>query len=108
MVEEKEPTENEKKLKEVLASEKKIMKYRLFLLKVVAINRLKEMRTMAKELYNKLDDWIFYSSKSENDAVFELVRWIFLGMDLRKKMYKISLEVVNCRGMISLILSFRF
>jgi len=48
VVEEKEPTEIEKEMKDVLATEKRIMKYRLFMIKCVAISRLKEMRNMAK------------------------------------------------------------
>jgi len=31
------------------------------------------MRNMAKALYNKLDDWIIYGIKAENDAIYEQV-----------------------------------
>lgn len=74
VVEPPEPTPLEKELKETLNKEKAIMRYRLALIRTVAINRLKELRGMAKSLYAKLDDWIYYSNKCENDAVNQLVR----------------------------------
>ena len=66
----------EKELKETLAKEKAILRYRLALIKTVATNRLKELRSMAKSLYTKLDDWIYYSNKCENDAIDELVSFV--------------------------------
>ncbi len=69
-----EPTPLEKELKLTLSKEKAIMRYRLALIRAVAISRLKELRGMAKSLYGKLDDWIYYSNKCENEAVDQLVR----------------------------------
>jgi len=68
----KELTPLEKELKATIQTEKAIMRYRLYVIKSLAINRIKEMREKAKGLYNKLDDWLTYSIKAENDAVFEL------------------------------------
>lgn len=42
-------------------------------LKDTAISRLKEMRLNAVALYNKLQDWIVYAVKVENEAVNELI-----------------------------------
>ncbi len=38
----------------------------------MAISKLKEMRAMATALYNKMEDWIAYTVKVENDAVNEM------------------------------------
>ena len=43
------------------------------MLKDTAISRLKEMRLNAFALYNKLQDWIVYAVKVENEAVNELI-----------------------------------
>ena len=59
-----------------ISVEKSIIQYRLFVLYTIATTRVKELRIMAKALYNKLDDWIIYSIKTENEAVNEQVRHI--------------------------------
>lgn len=56
-----------------ILEEKKIIRYRLFILYTIAITRIKELRIMAKAVYNKLDDWIIYSLKAENKAVYDQV-----------------------------------
>jgi len=40
--------------------------------KFIKINRLKELRTMSTLLYNKLEDWLEYTSSVENNAVHEM------------------------------------
>ena len=84
--EKKELTPLEKEMKAAIQTEKAIMRYRLYVIKSLAINRIKEMREKAKELYNKLDDWLTYSIKAENDAVFELVRRFLLGVGVVNKL----------------------
>ena len=79
--EKKELTPLEKELSVTIQTEKAIMRYRLYVIKSLAINRIKEMREKAKTLYNKLDDWLTYGIKAENDAVFELVNWR-IGVDI--------------------------
>lgn len=74
--EKKELTPVEKEMKETLSTEKAILRYRLYLIKTFAISRIKEFREKAKGLYTKLEDWLNYSIKAENNAVDELV--IFL------------------------------
>ena len=60
-------------MKKALIAEKAIIRYRYAVIKSIAITRIKEMKSMTKAVYNKLEDWVLYSSKCENDAVFELV-----------------------------------
>ena len=72
--EKKDMTVLEKEMKKSLLTEKVILRYRFTVIKNMAINRIKEMRLMAKAVYNKLEDWVVYSIKCENDAVYELVK----------------------------------
>jgi len=70
--EKKELTPMEKELKQTLNTEKAIMRYRLYVIKNLAINTIKEMREKAKNLYAKFEDWLNYSNRAENNAVFSL------------------------------------
>ena len=58
---------------EAIRIEKAIIRYRLYLLKTFAISKIKELRVMANSIYSKLDDWIIFGIKAQNDAVYELV-----------------------------------
>lgn len=68
----------DKETEEAIAAENSIIRYRLFVLYTIAVTKIKEMRLMAKALYNKLDDWIIYGIKAENDALYEQVRIPFI------------------------------
>ena len=59
--------------KKAIQTEKAVFRYRLYMIKCVAISRIKEMRIQAKIIYNKLEEWNNYTNKVENEAVFELV-----------------------------------
>lgn len=63
----------DKEAEEAIATENSIIRYRVFILYTIAVTKIKEMRMMAKALYNKLDDWIIYGIKAENDALYEQV-----------------------------------
>ena len=76
--EKKELTPLEKELKQTINTEKAIMRYRLYVIKSLAIQRIKEMRDKAKTLYTKLEDWLNYSIKAENDAVDEMVNFVLI------------------------------
>lgn len=69
----KEPTQLEKELKQAVNTEKAIVRYRLYMIKTLAESRIKEMRIIANALYSKLDDWIYYSVKVENEALYQIV-----------------------------------
>ncbi len=38
------------------------------------ISRLRELRTVASALYNRLDDWIIFGIKRENEVTYEAVK----------------------------------
>jgi hypothetical protein len=48
---------------EAINIEKNIIQYRLYLLKNIAISKVKLLRLMAQVLYNRLDDWIVVTLK---------------------------------------------
>ncbi|EGR31169.1 hypothetical protein IMG5_116400 [Ichthyophthirius multifiliis] len=70
--EKKELNPLEKNMKEALHIEKSIFRYRIQVLKDFSISRLKEMKALSSILYGKLEDWIEYTFKIENDAVNEM------------------------------------
>ena len=78
----------DKEADEIIAVEKSIIKYRLFLLYSITISRLKEMRLMAKSLYNKLDDWIVYGIKAENDVLYEQTKILKKSIEKTEKLPK--------------------
>lgn len=69
----KEITPLEKELKQAINTEKAIVRYRLYMIKTIAESRIKEMRALANAVYNKLDDWIYYGVKVENEALYQIV-----------------------------------
>jgi hypothetical protein len=72
--EKKELSETEKEKLRVIAEEKAIFRYRVYMIKEVASMKLKDMRRQAKEVYERLEEMALYSSKVEEDAVNQLVR----------------------------------
>ena len=84
----KNQTALDREAEEIIAVEKSIIKYRLFLLYSITISRLKEMRLMAKSLYNKLDDWIIYGIKAENDILYEQTKIIKKAIEKTEKLPK--------------------
>ena len=66
-----------KQMKEAIKTEKAILRYRLTLIRNWTLRRLKEMRLKCIKVYQKLDDWIHVAVKTENDAVEEMVIFIF-------------------------------
>lgn len=56
-------------MKKAINLEKAIFRYRVHVIKDMATNKLKEMRHNATELYNKLEDWLTYTTSIENNAV---------------------------------------
>jgi len=81
----KELTPVEKELKEAVNTEKAIMRYRLYVIKTLAVNTIKEFREKAKGLYAKFEDWLNYSMKAENDAVFSLTNLLGEAIEMQEK-----------------------
>lgn len=69
----KEMTPLEKEHKQAISMEKAVMRYRFYMIKCIAENRMKEIRQSAQTTYNKLEDWIHYSIKAENEALKKIV-----------------------------------
>ena len=72
--------------KQAINTERAIFRYRFTVLKNYTLNKLNGMQTIAKALYNKLDDWIYYTFKVENDAVGELSKQLKGFIEAEKKM----------------------
>ena len=66
--------ENElmKEMKEGVDAEKAILRFRLTMLRNMAVNRLTEMRDMANSIYDKLEDWVEVANNCENNSVTQL------------------------------------
>ncbi len=77
-------------MKEGILAEKSILRFRLTMLRNMAINRLKEMRKMANGIYGKLDDWIEVANNCENNSVTQLANII---NDIIQKEQKIRYEL---------------
>ncbi len=63
-----------KEMKRAIKVEKSILRYRLVLVRNWALKRLKEMRLKALKVYHKLEEWILVATKTQNDAIDEMVR----------------------------------
>lgn len=62
----------EEEMKNALKYEKMKFKYRINAVKFWGINSLKNMRRLANIIFDKLDDWIIITIKSENEAMNSL------------------------------------
>lgn len=58
----------------VLETEKGICKYRGYILKFSLMSRIKELKMIESALYNKLDDWIIFGLKHENEVIYDAIR----------------------------------
>ncbi|KAL4495175.1 hypothetical protein ABPG72_007282 [Tetrahymena utriculariae] len=59
---------------QVLETEKGICKYRGYILKFTLISRIKELKMIEVALYSKLDDWIVFGLKHENEVIYDAIR----------------------------------
>lgn len=71
----------ENELKSIESIYKNIIEYektnaviRGLILKQNCISRVKELRALGHCLYNKLDDWIIFGIKRENDVVYDITK----------------------------------
>lgn len=68
----KKPDENNKELATLKENEKKILKYRVEMIKEWAERGLKEIRMSSKQLYEKLQDWVRVTIKCEREIIKQL------------------------------------
>ncbi len=64
--------EENKELAALIENEKAILKYRLTMIKEFSERRLKEIRANAKQLYERLHDWIRVTIKCQREATNQL------------------------------------
>lgn len=69
-------------MKKSIKIEKSILRYRLVLIRNWALKQLKEMRSKALKMYQKIEDWILVAVKSENDASEEMVTFFCFLLNL--------------------------
>ncbi|KAL4511584.1 hypothetical protein ABPG72_012429 [Tetrahymena utriculariae] len=94
--EKKELTPIEKEQKEAINMEKAIFRYRVQVIKDFALSKLKLMKAQSQLLYGKLQDWIDYTFKAENDAVNEMDAILRQYIEEEKKIQKeIQLNYVD-------------
>lgn len=60
-------------MKAAIKVEKAVLRFRLTQIRNWALLKLKEMRSKCLKVYTKLEDWILVATKTENDAVDEMV-----------------------------------
>ena len=61
-----------KEMKEAIRVEKSILRYRLVQIRNWTLQKLKESRQSAIDMYKKLEDWVFVAQKTEMDAIEEM------------------------------------
>jgi hypothetical protein len=59
-------------MKAAIRLEKSILRYRLTQIRNWTLKRLREMRGRGLKVYQKLEDWILVSTRSENEAIEEM------------------------------------
>lgn len=86
----------EEEMKTALKNEKFKYKFRITLLKYWGIDCLRKLRTQANQIYNKLEDWILLSIRSENQALDKVTNILRSNIEREEKIkYELSLDVFD-------------
>lgn len=94
--EKKEVYHYEEEMKHAIKIEKSKYRFRVTLLKYWGITYLKNLRKIANTIYNKLDDWIILSIKSENEALNELINILKNAIEKEQKIkYELELDTFD-------------
>lgn len=72
-------------MKAAIKIEKAILRFRLTVIRNWTLKRLREVRAKAIKTYQKMEDWISVSNKTENDAVDEMCIVIKRAIEEEKK-----------------------
>jgi len=81
---------------DALKNEKAKYRFRLTTLKNWGIKNLFKLRSLANELYKKLDDWILLSSQAENEAIYQLSNILRDNIENEKKIkYELELDTFD-------------
>ena len=83
-------------MKIALRNEKSKYKFRITLLKHWGVEFLKKLRSQANQIYNKLEDWILLSIRSENQALSKVTDILRNSIEREEKIkYELSLDVFD-------------
>jgi hypothetical protein len=94
--EKKEVCHYEEDMKLSIKNEKAKYRFRITLLKYWAINCVKNMRKIANNIYNKLDDWVVLSNKAENEALNQLTNILKSTIEKEQKIkYELELDTFD-------------
>jgi hypothetical protein len=86
----------EEEMKTALKNEKFKYKFRITLLKYWGIDCLRKFRSQANQIYNKLEDWILLSNRSENQALDKVTDILRNNIEREEKIkYELSLDVFD-------------
>jgi hypothetical protein len=96
LIEEKKECHNEEEMKIVIKNEKAKYRFRITMLKYWGIIYIKNFRKIANNIYNKLDDWIILSIKSENEALNQLNNILKIKIENEEKIkYELQLDTFD-------------
>ncbi len=69
----REPSAVEMEGMKAINTEKQILRYRIFLIRDIAYKTLRQMKSSAKNLYTKMEDWALYTHKVEGRCFFFII-----------------------------------
>jgi hypothetical protein len=83
-------------MKIAIRNEKSKYRFRMTLIKYWAINYIKNIRKLTNNIYNKLNDWIILSNKSENEALNQLSSILRSHIEKEQKIkYELELDTFD-------------
>lgn len=83
-------------MKQAVKNEKAKYRFRVTLLKYWGIECLKNIRKLANNIYNKLDDWIILAIKAENEALNQLTNILKSTIEKEQKIkYELELDTFD-------------
>jgi hypothetical protein len=83
----------DEEMRTALKNEKTKFKFRMTQLKLWAENTLTKMRKLANQIYEKLDDWIILTIKTENEALNQVIKKLRDHVDRENKIRYIDFEL---------------
>jgi hypothetical protein len=86
----------EDEMRTALKNEKSKYKFRITLLKYWGMECLKKLRSQANQIYNKLEDWILLSIRSENQALNKVTNILRNSIEREEKIiYELNLDIFD-------------
>jgi hypothetical protein len=83
-------------MKNAIRNEKRKYRFRMTLIKYWAINYIKNIRKLTNNVYNKLNDWIILSNRSESEALNQLANILRSHIEKEQKIkYELELDTFD-------------